>query len=81
MASDTKRKRRPKPSSSSYALFPAEPSFNALPSSRADFTRLITVVSIAAAVAVVCNFMATYLNQPPTPFCNSTSSDLDDSLP
>ncbi|KAK4420304.1 hypothetical protein Salat_1980600 [Sesamum alatum] len=80
MASDAKKKRRPKSSSSSHTLSLGEPFLNALPSSRADFTRLITVVSIAAAVAVVCNFMATYLNQPCRPFCNSTSSDLDDSL-
>lgn len=80
MASDfnTKKKKRPKPSSS-HTLFPAEPSLNSLPSSKADFTRLIAVVSIAAAVAFVCNFIAASLNQPPKSFCDTTSG-LDDSI-
>lgn len=82
MASDSntknKKKKRPKPSSP-HTLFPAEPSLNTLPSSKADFTRLIAVVSIAAVVAFVCNFIAACLNQPPKPFCDTTYH-LDDSL-
>ncbi|KAH6817990.1 hypothetical protein C2S51_001593 [Perilla frutescens var. frutescens] len=80
MASDsnTKKKKRPKPSSH-RTLFPAEPSLNSLPSSKADFTRLIAVVCIASVVAVACNFIAASLNQPPKLFCD-TISDFDDSL-
>lgn len=72
------KKKRPKPSSY-HTLFPAEPSFNSLPSSTADFFRLIAVVSIAAAVAVACSFITASLNQPPKPFCDATH-DPDDSL-
>ncbi|KAL8552855.1 hypothetical protein ACS0TY_001510 [Phlomoides rotata] len=76
--SDTKRK-KPKPSIP-HTLFPVEPSLNSLPSSKTDFFRLIAVVSIAAAVVVACNFIATSLNQPPTPFCDSNTSDSGDSV-
>ncbi|KAI3469045.1 hypothetical protein Pfo_025708 [Paulownia fortunei] len=79
MASNTKKRKRPKPSSSYHTLVSVEPFLNSLPSSKADFTRLIAVVSIAAAVAVVCNFIAASLIQPPKPFCDTTT-DLDDSL-
>lgn len=75
--SNTQKKKRHKPSYST--LFPAEPSSDSLPSTKADFSRLIAVVSIAAAVAVACNFIAGSLNQPPKPFCDSTD-DPDDSF-
>ncbi|XP_057810255.1 uncharacterized protein LOC131024720 isoform X2 [Salvia miltiorrhiza] len=72
------KKKRPKPSSY-RTLFPPEPSLNSLPSSKADFSRLIAVVSIAAAVALACNFITASLNQPPKPFCDTTD-DLNDPL-
>ncbi|KAL1531212.1 hypothetical protein AAHA92_33915 [Salvia divinorum] len=74
----TMKKKRPKPSSY-RTLFPAEPSLNSLPSSKADFSRLIAVISISAAVAVACTFITASLNQPPKPFCDATD-DPDDSL-
>ncbi|PIN24751.1 hypothetical protein CDL12_02517 [Handroanthus impetiginosus] len=80
MASNTKNKKRPKSSPSNHTLFPVEPSLNSLPSSKADFTRLLAVVVIAAAVAVACNFIATSLNQPQKPFCDTIISDPDYSL-
>ncbi|KAK6162159.1 hypothetical protein DH2020_002000 [Rehmannia glutinosa] len=80
MASPSKKRKRPKQSSSYHTLFPVEPFLNSLPSSKADFTRLIAVVSIAAAVAAACHFIASSLNQQPKPFCDSTTSDPFDSL-
>ncbi|KAG8374633.1 hypothetical protein BUALT_Bualt10G0016300 [Buddleja alternifolia] len=74
MASDTRKKKK-KPKPSSPTLFPVEPSSNSLPSSKADLSRLIAVVSIAAAVAVACNLIANSLNQPPKPFCDTVTDD------
>ncbi|XP_012833808.1 PREDICTED: uncharacterized protein LOC105954678 isoform X1 [Erythranthe guttata] len=70
MSSDGKKRKRPKPYETQ---FPVELFLNSLPSSKPDFCRLIAVVSIAAAVAVACNFVATSFSQPPKPFCDTTS--------
>ncbi|KAL6556242.1 hypothetical protein OROGR_005530 [Orobanche gracilis] len=75
-ASNSRKRNKPKSCSSSYV----EPFLNSLPSSKADFTGLIAVVSIAAAVAAACNMIASSLNQPSKPFCDSTTSDPDYSL-
>ncbi|KZV53279.1 hypothetical protein F511_07573 [Dorcoceras hygrometricum] len=63
---------------SSHNSFRAEPWLNSLPSSKADFFRLITVVSIAVAVAVACNFVATSINHQPKPFCDTDDFSLSD---
>ncbi|CAA0825474.1 Unknown protein [Striga hermonthica] len=57
------------------------PFLNSLPSSKADFGRLIAVVSIAAVVAAACHFIASSLMRPPKPFCDSSTSDSDYWLP
>ncbi|KAL3834962.1 hypothetical protein ACJIZ3_009698 [Penstemon smallii] len=75
MEFNTKKKKRPNPSSSSPSNL-----LNSLPSSKADFFRLISVISIAAAVALACNLIATSFNQPEKPFCDTTTSDYDDFL-
>ncbi|XP_051114487.1 uncharacterized protein LOC127240079 isoform X2 [Andrographis paniculata] len=80
MASEGRRRRRREHSSSSSALFPVEPLLDSLPSSQADFTRLIVVVSIAAAVAVTCTFIASTLNKPRRPFCDSDITEFYDPL-
>lgn len=56
-----------------------EPSSNFFPSSISDLLRLVVVVSIAASVAVFCNYVATPFNQHPAPFCDS-GVDFDDSF-
>ncbi|GFP94183.1 hypothetical protein PHJA_001562800 [Phtheirospermum japonicum] len=72
-------RKKPKSSSSSYHEH-TPPLLNSLPSSKSDFIRLFAVVSIAAAVAAACNLLVSSLNQPPKPFCDTTTSDPDYSL-
>lgn len=55
-----------------------EPSSSIFPS-KAEFFRLIAVVAIASSVAMTCNFVVTFLNRQPKPFCDS-SIVFDDSL-
>ncbi|XP_073132990.1 uncharacterized protein [Henckelia pumila] len=74
----TRRKHNPKPSPTSLNSFGAETWLKSLPSSKADFFRLIAVASIAAAVAVTCNFIATSVNQQPKPFCDNSDFSLSD---
>ncbi|KAL6556984.1 hypothetical protein OROHE_006860 [Orobanche hederae] len=79
MAASNSRKRN-KPTSCSSSYYTVESFLNSLPSSKSDFTGLIAVVSIAAVVAAACNMIASSLNQPSKPFCDSTTSDPDYSL-
>ncbi|XP_016571206.2 uncharacterized protein LOC107869157 [Capsicum annuum] len=65
--------------STSSIHIPLEPSSNLFPASISEFSRLIAVVAVAAAVAFACNYVYTYLNYQPKPFCDS-NSDLDDSF-
>ncbi|XP_027080175.1 uncharacterized protein LOC113781254 [Coffea eugenioides] len=58
------------PSSFSQYSIP-EPSSGFFPSSISEFSRLIAVVTIAASVALFCNYLVTYFNQQPKPFCDS----------
>ncbi|GER43699.1 Ypt/Rab-GAP domain of gyp1p superfamily protein [Striga asiatica] len=70
------KRRRPSCSSSS-----SPPFLNSLPSSKADFGRLIAVVSFSAVVAAACHLIASSLMRPPKPFCDSATSDSDYWLP
>nr|GMD76776.1 uncharacterized protein LOC109185403 isoform X1 [Ipomoea batatas] len=56
-----------------------EPSPGFFPTSRAEFLRLVAVISIAASIAFTCNYIVDVINQQPKPFCNS-NSEFDDSL-
>ncbi|RAL52070.1 hypothetical protein DM860_014897 [Cuscuta australis] len=58
---------------------PLEPSQNFFPTSRAEFLRLVSVISIAAFIAFVCNYIASVVDRQPKPFC-TTNSELDDAL-
>uniref|UniRef100_A0A5B7BXT4 Man1/Src1-like C-terminal domain-containing protein n=1 Tax=Davidia involucrata TaxID=16924 RepID=A0A5B7BXT4_DAVIN len=63
--------------SSSHSLL-MEPSPDFFPS-KGEFLRLVTVVAIAASVAMACNYVVTFLNRQPKPFCDS-NIDFDNSL-
>ncbi|KAL3656133.1 hypothetical protein CASFOL_000529 [Castilleja foliolosa] len=76
-----KRKKPKSTSSSCHTLAQSPPLLNSLPSSKSDFIRLFVVVSIATAVAAACNLLVSSLNQPPKPFCETTTSDPDYPLP
>ncbi|KAL3361892.1 hypothetical protein AABB24_014648 [Solanum stoloniferum] len=67
-----------RPSTSSRSI-PLQPSSNLFPSSKSEFSRFIAVVVVASTVAFSCNYVFTYLNSQPKPFCDS-NSDFDDSL-
>ncbi|KAF5960101.1 hypothetical protein HYC85_001310 [Camellia sinensis] len=64
-------------SSSSQSLL-IEPPTSLFPS-KSEFLRLVSVVFIAASVAVACNYAVTILNRHPKPFCD-TNADFDYSL-
>lgn len=64
-------------SSSSHSLL-IEPPPSLFPS-KSEFLRLVSVVFIAASVAVACNYAVTILNRHPKPFCD-TNADFDYSL-
>ncbi|XP_073052143.1 LOW QUALITY PROTEIN: uncharacterized protein [Primulina eburnea] len=74
----SRRKHNPKPSPTSPDSFRAEPWLKSMPSSKADLSRLIAVVSIAAAVAMACNFIANSINHHPKPFCDNNDYSLSD---
>ncbi|CAH9080018.1 unnamed protein product [Cuscuta epithymum] len=59
-------------SPSSLSL-PLEPSPDFFPTSKAEILRLVSVISIATFIAVVCNYIAAVVNQQPKPFCTSNS--------
>ncbi|PSR91662.1 Pesticidal crystal protein like [Actinidia chinensis var. chinensis] len=68
------------PSHSSYSSHSllVEPPPDLFPS-RSEFLRLVAVVAIAASVAVACNYVVTFLNSQPKPFCDSdTDFDFSD---
>lgn len=67
-----------RPSTSSTSIH-VQPSSDLLPSSKSEFSRLIAVVVVAATVAFSCNYVFTYLNRQPKPFCDSNSG-FDDYL-
>ncbi|KAL3330964.1 hypothetical protein AABB24_034661 [Solanum stoloniferum] len=67
-----------RPATSSRSI-PLQPSSNLFPSSKSEFSRFIAVVVVASAVAFSCNYVFTYLNSQPKPFCDS-NFDFDDSL-
>ncbi|XP_016510572.1 uncharacterized protein LOC107827871 [Nicotiana tabacum] len=67
-----------RPSASSIDI-PLEPSSNFFPSSKSEFSRLLAVVFVASAVAFACNYVFTFLNHQPKPFCDS-NPDFDESL-
>lgn len=82
-------KKRPKPTKKPYKSSPSSSSFsshgiikepppNFFPSA-SECLRLIAVVTIAASVAVACNYVVSFLNRQPKPFCDS-NADLDYSL-
>ncbi|XAR54848.1 hypothetical protein NMG60_11030159 [Bertholletia excelsa] len=78
---NTKSKRTTNPrshSSSSSSSFLAEPPPNFFPS-KSEFLRLVTVLAIAASVALACSYVSTFLNRQPKPFCDS-NADFDYSL-
>ncbi|XP_075517879.1 uncharacterized protein LOC142552126 isoform X3 [Primulina tabacum] len=74
----SRRRQNPEPSPTSLNSFRVEPWLKSMPSSKADLSRLIAVVSIAAAVAVACNFIANSINQHPKPFCDNNDYSLSD---
>ncbi|GFZ16581.1 hypothetical protein Acr_25g0009900 [Actinidia rufa] len=65
------------PSHSSYSSHSllVEPPPDLFPS-RSEFLRLVAVVAIAASIAVACNYVVTFLNSQPKPFCDS-DTDFD----
>ncbi|CAM8906562.1 unnamed protein product [Rhodiola kirilowii] len=77
--SKSKPSRRNPSSSSTLSTLVSltEPSPDFFPS-KSDFLRLVTVIAIAALVAVACNFVFSVVNQQPRPFCDS-EVDYDDS--
>ncbi|KAI3823806.1 hypothetical protein L1987_05248 [Smallanthus sonchifolius] len=89
MASAPKmRIKNPKYSSSSpvRTLSSIEPPLSLLPS-KAEIFKLVAVVSIAVSVAIACNYVVTFFNRQPKPFCDSDAefdyhlSDICDSCP
>ncbi|XP_058224339.1 uncharacterized protein LOC131333691 isoform X2 [Rhododendron vialii] len=85
MASTPKKRPKPttnkhhkSPSSPSHTLLIKEPPPNLFPSA-SEFLRLIAVVAIAASVAFACNYVVSFLNRQPNPFCDS-NADFDYSL-
>ncbi|XP_021765709.1 uncharacterized protein LOC110730234 [Chenopodium quinoa] len=56
-----------------------EPPPNLLPS-KSDFLKLIVIITIAAFVAVFCNFLSSFINRPSLPFCDSDVGEYDVSL-
>ncbi|KAK1408073.1 hypothetical protein QVD17_39705 [Tagetes erecta] len=70
-----RRIKNPKHSSPIPTLSSIQPPPTLLPS-KSEFFNLIIVVSIAVSVAIGCNYVVTFFNRHPKPFCNS-DTDID----